>query len=272
MTGANAIPDFVVTFARGLSVIRALATRQEPMSLAEVARASHLSRPAARRFLITLVELGYATSANGRWTLTPRVMELGYSYLSGLPLTDIVRPHLQGLAAELEQSTAVAVLDDHDIVYVARVPSRRMMRVHIDVGTRLPAHNTSMGRVLLAALSPDHLDAYLRTADLTPPTPRSPQSQAELRAELKHVRSAGYSLVEEELDEDLRGVSMPLHRHGTAIAAINASVHVRGDSAVALREFILPGLRATVDAIEPELDMISGGPPTSAVFGPSDAF
>lgn len=254
-------PDFVASLARGLSVIRALSTHQRPMSLSEVATAADLSRPAARRFLITLAELSYVTVSAGRFALTPRVLELGYSYLSGTPLTEIARPHLERMVRELEQSASVAVLDGNDVVYTARVASNRIMRVHIEVGTRLPAHRTSMGRVLLAALPPADLDAYLRSADLTPRTPKSIKSTAALRRELDRVRAEGYAMVDGELEEDIRGLSMPLHGSDhSVVAAANVSIHVRGDHTVAVRDVILPRLRGTVEAIEAELRFASPAP------------
>jgi IclR family pca regulon transcriptional regulator len=254
-------PDFVMTFARGLSVIRSLADRGGPMTLFEVAEAAGLSRPAARRFLLTLVHLGYASGADGRWQLTPRVMELGYSYLSGLSLTEIAYPHLEAMAVQLDQVAAVAILDDTDIVFVARVPSRRLMRLHIDVGTRLPAHSTSVGRVLLAALPPESLEAYLESADLSPRTKRSIHTRSGVLRELNRVRTEGYALVDGELDEDIRGVGIPLRQRGTVIAALNSSFHVRGDEDQALQRRILPCMQATAAAIEHELDMVSPGPP-----------
>jgi len=254
-------PDFVTSFARGLSIIRALSAHQRPMSLAEVASAAGLSRPAARRFLITLTLLGYAEGADGRWTLTPRVLELGYSYLSGLGLPEIARPHLERLAGDLDQSAAVAVLDELDIVYVARVASSRMMRVHIDIGTRLPAHSTSIGRVLLAALPEDELSALLERVDLTPRTPRSIRSVSGLRKELERVRRQGYALIDGELDPDIKGISVPLHGgDGTTVAALNCSVHVRGAMDVAIRDTILPRLQSTAADIEAELRILAPRP------------
>lgn len=257
--------DFVHSFARGLSVIRALASPRGPMSLREVAEETDMSRPAARRFLLTLVELGYARSENGRFQLTARVLELGYSYLSGLRLPDIALPHIERLAAELEESVALVVLDGIDVIYAARVPSRRVMRLHIDVGTRFQAHLTSMGRVLLADLSEDQVAAYCAQADFSRGTLRD---AAALQAELRQVREHGYSLVEDELDYDVRGLSVPLRdARGRSVAALNISVHVRVNAHEALQDLILPALIAAAKRIEEELALISAGA-TPAALGP----
>jgi IclR family transcriptional regulator, pca regulon regulatory protein len=252
--------DFVTSFARGLSVIRALASLQGPLSLREVAEATDMSRPAARRFLLTLVELGYARSENGHFELTPRVLELGYSYLAGLRLPEIAMAHIEALAAQLQESVAVAALDGTDIVYVARVPSQRVMRLHIEVGTRFPAHLTSMGRVLLADLSDEELAEYCAAADFSRGTIADCGA---LAAELRRVRKQGYSLVEDELDYDVRGVSVPLRdARGRCVAALNISVHIRADPQDALRDVILPALIATAKRIEEELALISAGAAT----------
>src|SRR5580693_2667682 len=156
--------DFVQSLDRGLAVIRAFGPDRERLSLSEVARATHLTRAAARRFLLTLVSLGYVRNDGREFSLRPRVLELGYSYLSGLALPKLAAPHLEELVARLHESSSISVLDGHQIVYVVRVPTKRIMTVAISVGTRFPAYATSMGRVLLAALSDDELDRYLAEA------------------------------------------------------------------------------------------------------------
>src|ERR1700735_276738 len=153
--------DFVQSLDRGLAVIRAFGPDRERLSLSEVARATNLTRAAARRFLLTLVSLGYVRSNGREFSLRPRVLELGYAYLSGLALPDVAAPHLEELVARLRESSSISVLDGHHVVYVVRVPTKRIMTVAISVGTRFPAYATSMGRVLLAAMSADELDQYL---------------------------------------------------------------------------------------------------------------
>src|SRR5918911_2427201 len=144
---------FVQSLERGLAVIRALSD-PEPQTLSDVARATGLSRAAARRFLLTLERLGYVRQRDARFALTPRVLELGYAYLSSFTLPEVAQPHLERLVEQVHESSSVSVLDGADVVYVARVPTRQIMRVTINVGTRCPAYATSMGRVLLAGLDP----------------------------------------------------------------------------------------------------------------------
>ncbi len=163
---------FVQSLERGLAVIKAFGSEDPELTLSDVARRTGLTRAAARRFLLTLADLGYVRSDGKHFALTPRVLELGYAYLSSLSLPEIAEPHLERLAAEVRESSSVSVLDGDEIVYVGRVPTSRIMRVSINVGTRFPAYATSMGRVLLAALAPEALDAYLARAEIRPLTSR----------------------------------------------------------------------------------------------------
>src|ERR687895_1378644 len=151
---------FVQSLARGLAVIRAFDAASPELTLSDVARKTGLTRAAARRFLLTFADLGYVRTDGRLFALSPRVLELGYAYLSSLTLPEVAEPHLERLVAEVHESSSVSVLDGDDIVYVARVPTARIMRVSISIGTRFPAYATSMGRVLLAALPEDRLDAH----------------------------------------------------------------------------------------------------------------
>ena len=158
---------------RGLAVIRAFDEHNAELTLSDVARATGLTRAAARRFLLTLADLGYVRT-DGRWfSLSPRILELGYAYLSSQSLTEVAEPHLERLVAEVHESSSVSVLDGEDIVYVARVPTARIMAVSINVGTRFPAYATSMGRVLLSRLPDEELEAYLERVELRPLSPRT---------------------------------------------------------------------------------------------------
>src|SRR5215470_15700740 len=145
--------DFVQSLERGLAVIRVFGPERTRLTLSEVAREAGLTRAAARRFLLTLVELGYVRSDGREFSLRPRVLELGYAYLSGLAMPEIAQPHLEVLSSKMHESSSISVLDGHHIVYVARVPTKRIMTVAISVGTRFPAYATSMGRVMLAGMS-----------------------------------------------------------------------------------------------------------------------
>src|SRR3954465_6633270 len=175
---------FVQSLERGLAVIRAFDAEHPELTLSDVARATGLTRAAARRFLLTLTDLGYVRSDGRLFMLTARVLELGYAYLSALSLPEVAEPHLEALVAEVRESSSLSVLDGDDIVYVARVPTSRIMRVAINVGTRFPAYATSMGRVQLAGLPEAELDAYLERAELRRLTPHTLSEAGALRAEL----------------------------------------------------------------------------------------
>ena len=216
--------QFVQSLARGLSVITAFDADHAAMTLSDIAARTGLSRATARRFLHTLVELGYVRFDGKQFALTPQVLRLGTAYLSGLGLPQIAQPHLEQLSARLGESTSAAVLDGDEIVYVARVATRRIMTVGITVGTRFPAYATSMGRVLLAGLPAQELDDYLARADLAPLTGRTLHDAATLRAELDRVHAQGWALVDQELEAGLRSVAAPL-RDGEdrVVAAVNVS-------------------------------------------------
>src|SRR5580698_565200 len=203
--------DFVQSLDRGLAVIRSFGPERERLSLSEVARATGLTRAAARRFLLTLVKLGYVRSDGREFSLRPRVLELGYAYLSGLALPDVAAPHMEELVARLHESCSISVLDGQHIVYVARVPTKRIMTVAISVGTRFPAYATSMGRVLLAALPPAELDRYLaEAAPFEALTAQTVTDPARLRDTLAQVAGQGYAIVDQELEEGLRAVAVPI--------------------------------------------------------------
>ncbi|MFC4115667.1 IclR family transcriptional regulator domain-containing protein [Nonomuraea zeae] len=250
--------DHVQSLARGLAVIRAFSAIEPELTLSQVARATGLSRAAARRFLITLTDLGYVRSDGRLFALTPRVLELGYAYLSSLSLPEVADPHLERLAAEVHESASVAVLDGADVVYVARVATARIMRVTINIGTRFPAYCTSMGRVLLAALPPDRLDDYLERADLRRLTSRTIVLPAALRTELEHVRARGWAMVDQELEEGLRSIAAPIRdRAGRTVAAVNVSTHASRTTLQAAGRTLLPHLLATAAKIEADLASLS---------------
>ncbi|OZC85438.1 MULTISPECIES: IclR family transcriptional regulator [Nocardiaceae] len=247
-------PDYVQSLARGLAVIRAFDAEHPRRTLSDVAKTTDLTRATARRFLLTLVELGYVRSDGSMFWLTPRVLELGYSYLSSLSLPDVAGPHLEALAEQVRESSSVSILDGDDVVYVARVPVSRIMTVAITIGTRFPAFATSMGRVLLAGLPEDKLDAYLRRVELSPLTGRTITDVSSLRAELDSVRAQGYCLVDQELEEGLRSIAAPVRDHaGDVVAAANVSTQAARHSADAVREHLLPALLRATAAIETDL-------------------
>jgi IclR family transcriptional regulator, pca regulon regulatory protein len=246
--------EFVQSLDRGLAVIRAFGPDRERLSLSDVARATGLTRAAARRFLLTLVKLGYVRNEGREFSLRPRVLELGYAYLSGLALPEVAAPHLEELVAKLHESSSISVLDGHHIVYVVRVPTKRIMTVAISVGTRFPAFVTSMGRVLLAALPDDQFERYLAEATFEQFTARTVTDPGRLRAIVREVARQGYAIVDQELEEGLRAVAAPIRGGaGVGTAAINVSAHASRVSMAAMRSEILPALLKTVRQIEADL-------------------
>jgi IclR family pca regulon transcriptional regulator len=246
--------DFVQSLERGLAVICAFDRDHRELTLSEVAASTGVTRATARRFLLTLARLGYVRNDGRFFSLTPRVMELGYAYLSSLSLPEVAEPHLEALVAEVHESSSVSVLDGHDVVYIARVPFSRIMTVSISVGTRFPAYATSMGRVLLAALPDEELESYLSTLDMGRLTPRTVGSVPALRAELGKVRTQGFALVDQELEEGLRAVAAPLRdRAGRVVASMNVSSHAGRTSLETMRRRLLPPLLATAARISADL-------------------
>ncbi|GAA4671839.1 IclR family transcriptional regulator domain-containing protein [Gordonia humi] len=245
--------DYVQSLARGLSVIRVFGADAPRQTLTDVAKATGLSRATARRFLLTLVELGYVATDGSLFWLTPRVLELGYSYLSSLDLSELAGPHLETLSATVHESSSVSILDGADIVYIARVPVSRIMTVSIRIGTRFPAHATSMGRVLLAGLSPADLDAHLVGA-LEPVTDRTVVDVDTLRAQLDEVREQGFCLVDQELEEGLRSLAAPIrNRAGTVVAAVNLATQASRYTTSQIRKNLVPPLLDAAAAISTDL-------------------
>jgi IclR family transcriptional regulator, pca regulon regulatory protein len=245
--------DFVQSLERGLAVIRAFDADNPELTLSDVARSTGLTRAAARRFLHTLVELGYMRTDGRLFSLRPKVLELGFSYLSSLGLPDVAGPHLEKLAAEVHESCSVSVLDGPDIVYVARVPTKRIMKVMIEIGTRFPAHAASMGRVMLAAKDEAWLDDFLGSTPPTALTDRTITDPAELKAELRRIKHQGWAIVDEELERGLRSVAAPIRNAaGKVLAAVNISTHV-SRSMESVRAELLPELLATARAISSDL-------------------
>lgn len=252
--GARRSETFVQSLARGLAVIRAFGADRPALPLSEVARATGLTRAAARRFLLTLVELGYVNYDGRLFSLRPRVLELGYSYLSGQTLPEVAQQHLEGLVAAVDASSSVAVLDGEEVAYVARVHTKRIMTVLITVGTRFPAYATSMGRVLLAHLPESELDAYLASARFTALTPNTITDPSVLREVLLHVRDDGVALVDQELELGLRSCAAAIRgKDGTVVAAINLSASAHRMSVPDMRTRFVPRLLATAEHISRDL-------------------
>jgi len=246
--------NFVQSLDRGLAVLRAFGPEHSQLTLSDVARATGLTRAAARRFLLTLVQLGYVTTDKRLFWLTPRVLELGFGYLSGLGLTEIAVPHMEELVATVQESSSIAVLDGDDIVYVVRVPTKRIMAVTITVGTRFPAYCTSLGRVLLSTLSQEALAEYLGRVTFSPLTERTITDPDRLVAALDLTRIQGYCVVDQELEDGLRSAAVPIvDATGTPFAALNVSVHASRVTLEELRGRYLTELRACAERINADL-------------------
>jgi IclR family pca regulon transcriptional regulator len=246
--------QLVTSLARGLSVITAFDDEHPAMTLSEVAARTDLSRATARRLLHTLMDLDYVRADGHTFMLTPQVLRLGTAYLSGLGLPQVAQPHLERLSAEVGESTSAAVLDGAEIVYVARVATRRIMSVGITVGTRFPAYATSMGRVLLAGLTAAELDAHLDGADLHPLTATALPDADALRAEVARVREQGWAAVDQELEPGLRSLAAPVaDQDGRTVAAINVSASSQSSGIDELVERALPPLLETARLVSRDL-------------------
>jgi IclR family pca regulon transcriptional regulator len=242
--------DFVESIARGFDVLKAFDRSRPTMSLSEVATVTGLARPTARRILRTLETLGYVRSAAGSFQLTPRVLELGVTYVQSLGLWDVARPHLEDLVAKTHESSSIAQLDGSDIVYVARVAVPKLIALAVHIGTRFPAVPTSLGKVLLAGLDPDELDAVLAEPSRSGVLPRWTPDRAELDRVLREVRAQGWSLTDEQLASGIRSVAAPVRDgSGRVVAAVNVTVHAAETPVTTLREEYLPMLLDTAGRI-----------------------
>lgn len=222
-------------------MIKAFSGQPEALTIADVARRTGLSRAVSRRFLLTLERLGYVANGGAGFRLTPRVLDLGYTFLSTMRLPDLAQPVMEQLVASVHESCSVSVLDGQEIVYLARVPAKRIMSIALAVGSRLPAYPTSMGRVLLAALDPGALEGYFAAATLRKLTDLTITNQAELRRVLAQVRERGWASCDQEIEVGVRTVATAIRdRSGRTIAAINIASHASRVSFKQLRAHHLP--------------------------------
>lgn len=243
-------PDFIEALARGLDVIRAFGPNRPIMTLSEVAAATELARPTARRMLLTLEELGYVRMAQGGFALTPRVLELGMAYIGSTSIWEIARPHMERLVGRTGESSSLAQLDGSDIVYVARVAVPKIITLAVTIGTRFPALQTSLGKVLLAELPPDQLERVLAEPSRSGITPLWLPEAEERDRVLYGVRTRGWALTDEHLAHGIRSIAAPV-RNGTntVLAALNVTVHAAETSIETLTGQYLPLLLQTATAI-----------------------
>lgn len=245
-------PDFVQSFAKGLAVIESFGPDSAAQTLSDVARRTGTSRAAARRLLHTLVAMGFAETDGRLFRLRPRVLNLGFAYLHAQGIWTVAQPFMVELVEKIHESCSAAVLDGDEIVYVARVPTRqRIMSVSLGIGSRLPAHVTSMGRVLLAGLPDADLEASIARAQPLPRRTPSTLVDAEaLRREILAVRGRGWCAVDQEMEPGLRSIAVPVKdAAGRTVAALNVGTHAGRASVEALVERILPALKDTASAI-----------------------
>jgi IclR family pca regulon transcriptional regulator len=245
---------FVQSLERGFAVIKAFSAQEPELTLSDIARRTGMTRAAARRFLLTLVDLGYVAVADRRFRLRPAVLELGFTYLSVLSLPELAIPYLTTLSEEVHETTSMATLDLPDVVYVARVGGRRVMASGIAVGTRIPAYVSAHGRVLLAGLSDDRLDAYLAATRLTPRTARTITDPAVLRERVLAAREQGWALIDQELEESVTSLAVPVHGPtGEVLASLNVGTHSSRHTPDDLRALALAPLTEAARQLERDL-------------------
>ena len=246
--------DFVQSLERGLSVLRCFSADHPALTLSDVARLTGLTRATARRLLLTFERLGYMRNDGRLFELTPLVLDLGYAYISSCKLPDLVQPDMEALSERCNESVSASVLDGDEIVYIARVPTKRIMTIALSLGSRLPAAITSMGRVLLADLPDGELRTRLEGMTVPKRTEHTEVDPGRLGAVIRQVRSQGWALVDQELEDGVRSVAAPLRdRSGRVIAAVNVSTHAGRVSLEELRGPILDALLETVDGINVRL-------------------
>jgi IclR family pca regulon transcriptional regulator len=237
-------PNFMTSLARGLSVLQAFSDQRRSLTIAQISHRTAIPRASVRRCLHSLMQLGYAEADGNNFSLKPKVLSLGYSYLSSTPLTVSSHPYLNFISRSLNESCSLAVLQDDEVLYVGRSAASRIMSVSLTTGSRLPAYCTALGRAMLAHLPPSELDGYLARVPLKAMTERTVVNPQRLKEILAGVREAGYAMVEEELEIGLRSIAVPVRgASGTVLAALNVGAHAARVSPRKMKEEFLPVLR-----------------------------
>jgi IclR family pca regulon transcriptional regulator len=248
---------FVQSVERALAVIKTFSAEHPELTLSDIARRTGMTRAAARRFVLTLTDLGYLGAVDRKFHLRPTVLELGHTYLSVLSLPQAAMPHLARLSEELHETTSVAVLDGDDIVYVARIGPRRVITSGLTVGTRLPAYLTSHGRIQLANLPDDRLDDYLARVHLESRTSHTVTDPQVLRRRLLETRSQGYALVDQELEEGVTSIAVPVRDgSGQVVASVNVGANSQRLPAARLRDVALGPLQETARQVERDIALL----------------
>ena len=235
-------PDFMTSLARGLAVVQAFQERKRHLTIAQISHRTEIPRAAVRRCLHTLIKLGYATTDGRTYSLLPKVLTLGHAYLSSTPLAVSAQPYLDRMSDQLHEACNMVTLEGDDILYIARSATvQRLISVDLSVGGRLPAYCTSMGRILLAALDDATLHEYLEHADLQAKTSRTVHDPAALLEILQQVREQGWCVVDQELEQGLRSIAVPVYdASGQVLAALNISTHAGRVSRSELEQKFLP--------------------------------
>jgi IclR family pca regulon transcriptional regulator len=244
-------PNFMTSLARGLAVIQAFSQRRHHLTISQVSTTTGLSRAAVRRCLYTLAKLGFAGSDDNRhFFLRPRILALGHSYISSMPLATAAQPVLEHISHLLHESCSIATLDGVDIVYIARANVTRIMSIDLGVGSRLPAFCTSMGRAILANLPPEELDSVLARVEFKRYTERTITNTAKLTQALRQIRRDGYSIIDQELEHGLRSMAVPIQNpSGKVVAALNIGAHAQRVSIQEMQTKFLPHLRAAAQEL-----------------------
>ena len=242
--------DFIQSLERGLAVIDSFSKERPAQTLSEVAELTGLTRATVRRMLLTLAELGYVRRNGRLFSLTPKVLDLGYSFLSSFQVLELAQGPMERLVEAVKESSSLSILDGSDIVYVARVPTTRIMTISLALGSRLPAYPTSMGRVLMASRPDSEVEDYIARTTFEPLTRYTTTDKDEFRAILHKTRDQGYAMVDQELEEGVRSLAAPIHNsRGEVLAAMNVSCHATRADMTRLREEFLPQLLATAQEV-----------------------
>jgi IclR family pca regulon transcriptional regulator len=252
---ADGDPNFMTSLARGLAVIRGFSREKRHMTIAQLSHKTGIPRAAVRRCLYTLERLGYVASEGGRnFSLRPKLLGLGHAYLSSTPLVVSAQPFLDRVSDAVNESCSLAILEDDDILYVARSLTSRIISVTLNVGGRLPAYCTSIGYVMLAHLPADELDDYLSRVRLLPHTERTVTDPARLREQLATVREAGFAIADQLLEPAVRSIAVPVRNAaGTVVAGMNVIVQTGRITLREMKTLYLPPLQAAARELGAQL-------------------
>ncbi len=248
--------DFIQSIGKGLTVLRSFSAEKPGFTLAELARETELSRAAVRRILLTLQTLGYVEARGRTYVLRPRVMDLGYSLVSSVGLTGLVQPHLDELNREIRETCSVGVLDDGEVLYVARSESERLLSAVMGIGTRLSAGATAIGRVLLSGLDDEGVREHLRRHPVAESTPMSITDPEEVLEEVRRARAEGYCIANQELEVGFRAAAVPIRdARGNVVAGLTVGMHAGRVGEDEARSRIVPTVQAAIARIERDLAM-----------------